>query len=570
MTDPVGALHHNLSRARTLVQEGVFYTLTPGERESLFLRSGDLLKKLESVSQDSLIIGMLGGTGVGKSSLMNALAGSEIASTSHRRPHTDAVLIYRFNDTPLPTNLPLDRFPWKEVTHDAVSIRQILVCDLPDFDSIIGEHREQVIAFLEYLDLLVWVTSPEKYADAQFFTVLESVPKARRNFYFVLNKTDLLFDEKSTETGYEELQKISLSLREYLKTAGIEDPDIFHVSALKIVRKDAHTHWNQLSLFRNELFRQRELKEVTVIKAANIDKEIDELFVLFEKESINLSIFQKHVNRMAEGFKQEMPRWGNTLHEVITLWAESTPLRAKLISMTTDTDVLVGPAGAFVLFGKNKTPLGANETDTESAILPALDEAVSLFQRQIDRITNNIAGRLLHEGVVPPLVERLRGEFGEHTMGHIRDNIMKTGMLHFSNRDRPLHRIYRGVQYVTYLFIACLLIFSLAGEDAWNGFYDTPGIASAFNFIVTAVFSAFSPHGLAALGSFALINIFVGYRYYRKYRKIVEKRTERLLRSFMNDLEVLWRDELDRVHERIIALGRELNENLGEIRRLRK
>lgn len=570
MTDPGGTLHHNLNRARTLVKEGVFYTLTPEEREFLFVRSGDIIKKLESLTQNSLVIGVIGGTGVGKSSLMNALAGSQIASTSHRRPHTDDVLIYRFKDTPLPSNLPAEKFPWKEVTHDAASIRQILLCDLPDFDSIVGEHREQVIAFLEYLDLLVWVTSPEKYGDAQFFDILQSVPKARRNFYFVLNKVDLLFDERSTETGYEELQKISSSLREYLDNAGVEDPNIYHVSALEVVKKAAHTHWNQLSLFRNEIFRQRELKEIKAIKAANIDKETDELFVLFEKESLNLSIFQEQVNKIAADFKQEITEGGNTFREVITLWSESTPLRTKLISMTTNTDVLVGPAGVFVLFGKNKTTMETDETETESTILPALDEVVSLFRRQIDRITNSIAGRLLREGIIPPLVERMRGEFDQSATEHIRDSIIRAGMEHFSDRNRPLHRIYRGIQYATYLLIVCLLIFSLAGENAWKDLYAKPGIASGLNFIVTAVFSAFSPRGLAALGSFALINIFVGYRFYRKYRKIVEQRTARLLNSFANDLEVLWKEELERMHGRLIALSRDLNANLDEIRQLRQ
>ena len=570
MTDPVGMLRQNLRRAMTFVQEGVFYTLRPEEREALFLTSGDLLKKLESVTQNSLVVGMLGGTGVGKSSLMNAMAGSHIASTSHRRPHTDAVLIYRFNETPLPANLPTGRFPWVEVTHDAASIRQVLICDLPDFDSIVGEHREQVIAFLEHLDLLVWVTSPEKYGDAQFFDFLQGVTKARRNFYFVLNKVDLLFDERNTEAGYEELQKISSSLREYLENVGIKDPDIYSISALEVAGKTAHTHWNQLSLFRNELFRQRELKEVKAIKAANIDKEIDDLFSLFEKESLNLSIFREQINRIATDFKEETAGWRDTLHEAIALWTDTTPLRENLISMTTDGDILVGPAGVFVLFDKKKSTMEPDETNTASSILPALDEVASLFRGQIDRITNSIAGRLLREGIIPPLVERLRSEFDEHATKHIRDSIVQAGMVHFSNRNRPINRIYRGVQYITYLLISCLLIVSLAGENAWKDFYAAPGISSALNFIVTAIFSAFSPRGLAALGSFVVINIFVGYRFYRKYRKIIEKRTDRLLRSFTNDLEVLWKEELDRIHERLIALVRSLNKNLDAIRQLRQ
>ncbi|OPX41116.1 MAG: hypothetical protein B1H13_03780 [Desulfobacteraceae bacterium 4484_190.3] len=60
-------------------------------------------------------MGLLGGTGVGKSSLMNALAGSEIAATSHRRQHTDSVLIYRYVKTPFPSDLSVTSVPGKNI-----------------------------------------------------------------------------------------------------------------------------------------------------------------------------------------------------------------------------------------------------------------------------------------------------------------------------------------------------------------------------------------------------------------------------------------------------------------------
>ncbi|MBN2687609.1 MAG: 50S ribosome-binding GTPase [Deltaproteobacteria bacterium] len=570
MTDAVEQLRQNLIRARAFVREGVFYALRPKEREFLFVRSGDLLEKLESVSQSSLLIGMIGGTGVGKSSLMNALAGSPIASTSHRRPHTDAVLIYRFRDTSLPSNFPLDRIPWKEVTHDEDSISQILICDLPDFDSIVGEHRDQVLTFLGYLDIVIWVTSPEKYADASFFTLLKDVPMARRNFYFVVNKVDLLFDEGKEGSGYERLHSISMSLRHYLRDAGVEEPVMYHVSALEFIENADHAPWNQLLSLRAELFRQRELKEVRVIKAANIDKETDDLFGLFEKEMLNLAMFKEQIGRIAEDFKREMEKWGQSFHEAITLWSESTPLRMKLISMTTDRDVLVGPSALMFHFGRGGAPPGTGEPGEVGTILSDLDDVVSLVRNQTERIAINVEGRLLREGIIAPLVERLRSEFDHHSMEQVEETIITSGMASFSEGNRHRYALYRGAQYAVYLLIACLLVFSLAGEAAWRDLYNNPGMATALNFIATAVVSAFTPRGLAALGSFALINVFIGYRFHSRYVKIVEKRANRLLRSFANGLEMIWKEQLEHLYGRLTTLGGELNENIDEIRRLKQ
>jgi GTP-binding protein EngB required for normal cell division len=570
MTDTTEQLRERLIRARAYVREGVFYALTKEEQEILFVKSGDLLEKLESVSQSSLVIGMIGGTGVGKSSLMNALAGSSIASTSHRRPHTDALLLYRFRDTPLPSNFPVNRFPWKEVTHDGASIRQILICDLPDFDSISEEHREQVLAFLEYLDLVIWVTSPEKYADASFFELLEEVSKARRNFYFVVNKVDILFDGVNGGSGYEKLYSLLASLRQYLKEKHIQNPLIYHVSAREFMKDVTHEPWNHLTSLRAELFRQRELKEVTVIKAANIDREADDLFRLFEKEALSLALFNDQINRTAEDLRSERAKWEVSFHEAITLWLESTPLRLKLVSMTKVRDALVGPSAFISSIAGSMASTRTDSSEEEGGIVSDLDDVVALCRNHAERIITGIERRLLRGGTVTPLIERLRNEFDHRLMEMANDRIMKSGVMMFSRGNQRRHTFYRGTQYVVYVAIASLLVFSLAGEEAWRALYNNPGVAGVLNCIVSAVTGAFTPRGLAALGSFALINVVVGYRFHSRYLKIAEKSADRLLRAFTNDLEMIWKEQLEYLHGVLMEVGEELNSNLDALRRLKQ
>ncbi len=201
-------LQNDLRRFQTLLHQGDFLSLSGEEKERLLGESFNLLRKFDALAESSLVVGLVGGTGVGKSSLMNALACAPIAATSHRRPHTDQALIYHHAATPLPDSITSSPYPHREISHQAETVRHILLCDLPDFDSLLTGHREQVIQFLEHLDILVWVATPEKYADERFYAFLRQVPKARRNYYFVLNKVDLFFRNGEPGTGHSQLDTV--------------------------------------------------------------------------------------------------------------------------------------------------------------------------------------------------------------------------------------------------------------------------------------------------------------------------------------------------------------------------
>ena len=112
-------LQSDLNRIQVLIHEDAFLSLSREEKERLSGDSQELVRKLGHVAESSLVGGLLGGTGVGKSSLMNALACSPIAATSHRRPHTEQVLIYHHAAVPLPDALNRSPYPWREITHEA-------------------------------------------------------------------------------------------------------------------------------------------------------------------------------------------------------------------------------------------------------------------------------------------------------------------------------------------------------------------------------------------------------------------------------------------------------------------
>lgn len=159
-----------------------------------------------------LVVALFGGTGVGKSSLLNRLAGEEIARTGVERPTSRDVTIYAHEDTPLKA---LDeRFPIDDVRvrrHKSDTYRNVLWIDAPDIDSTEEENRRRALACLPFVDLLCYVVSPERYRDDRGWQVLRERGQ-RHGWMFVMNHADEA-DERQRD-----------DFRGMLKPEGFDDP----------------------------------------------------------------------------------------------------------------------------------------------------------------------------------------------------------------------------------------------------------------------------------------------------------------------------------------------------------
>jgi hypothetical protein len=140
------------------------------------------------------VLALVGGTGVGKSSLLNALAAGPVSPASVRRPTTDRPVAWVTDAARADLDGLLE---WLEVAevqvHDRADRADVAILDLPDMDSVRPDHRERVEAILPKVDAVVWVTDPEKYHDAALHDELLRawLPRLRQQAV-VLNKTDRL------------------------------------------------------------------------------------------------------------------------------------------------------------------------------------------------------------------------------------------------------------------------------------------------------------------------------------------------------------------------------------------
>ncbi|WP_346620906.1 GTPase [Blastococcus montanus] len=117
---------------------------------------------------DATVVALAGATGSGKSTLFNALSGSEVSTPGVRRPTTGVAHATVWGAAGDGADRLLD---WLEVPrrhrHEPEpALDGLVLLDLPDHDSVRLEHRLEVDRLVGLVDVLVWVLDPQKYADA--------------------------------------------------------------------------------------------------------------------------------------------------------------------------------------------------------------------------------------------------------------------------------------------------------------------------------------------------------------------------------------------------------------------
>ena len=157
----------------TAILEGLEQAVGLGEQLGMhaeLVRARDVLAQTSHrrrLAPETTVAALLGATGSGKSSLTNALTGTEVTRTARIRPTTTRPIAV-VPDTAAGATELLD---WLAIDQRvrvdgswAPGEATVLV-DLPDIDSDEPSHRAIAERMAGKVDVLVWVLDPEKYAD---------------------------------------------------------------------------------------------------------------------------------------------------------------------------------------------------------------------------------------------------------------------------------------------------------------------------------------------------------------------------------------------------------------------
>lgn len=206
-----------------------------------------------------LIVAFMGGTGVGKSSLLNRLAASPVAKAGIERPTSREVTLYHYRDlaiSNLPVQLPLAQI--KIAQHDDAANQKIVWIDMPDFDSTEHSNKNLVLQWLPHIDVLIYVVSPERYRDEKAWRLLLA-EGGKHAWLFVLNQWD-----RGQVEQYADFQQ-------QLHKAGFIDPIIFTTSCTENLESD------QFSALRTTLLNLADNHTVQQLEQRNQRLKIDEL-----------------------------------------------------------------------------------------------------------------------------------------------------------------------------------------------------------------------------------------------------------------------------------------------------
>lgn len=556
-------LDRRVRAVEAVLTSGSFFPISEEERQSLWSRAQEIRRKLHQLEEGTLLIGLVGGTGVGKSTLMNALAQDPIASVSHRRPHTDRVLLYRHARCAVPTSLrTAGNGLFNEVVHEAEAVRHVIMADLPDVDSLVQEHRERALRFMEHLDLVLWVTTPEKYADGRFYDVLRAAPKARENFAFVLNKADIFFPGPEGPGSLGDLEKVVHSFRRLVREAGVPEPMIYVISAQEVLTEASTSPWNQFPFLRHWVFQERDAKEIRAIKEANLDVEFHALVVRLREGLAQLENAIRYL-KVLESALLDPQRFGNSAL-LARRGVQSLPtLGENLAESLYNPEDLSGASAVLAWLSR----MGSNPPAPSHAVFHLAREVSTElnehFQEYMAAFREYGAALAFQEGLMDPLraelLGRLQRSFENISVREQTEEMLMTVMAQAQRRgETSVRRRQRTVSVV----ITVLLLFALGGREGWRAVTAEPGVAQFVGLCAAVVEKLFSGQGLAALGTWAVLQLVLGGRFYREYKKSLQRRGEAIIDSLQSALEQVLRQALEQIVEVIRQCRKEMEDRM--------
>lgn len=507
---------------------------------------------------ECLYVGLVGGSGVGKSTLINAIARRKISDSSDRRPFTDKIVVYRHEDRRRGLEQLSNLFRNPDATHDNDNLKTLIICDLPDIDSLQTSNRGIVTEVLPHLDAIIWTVSPEKYADSSFYKLISASLIHQQNFIFVLNKMDQVFDDHIPDP-YLRVKEISGDFGFRLKEeALVNDPKTFCLSSLLEFQENTQAGFfsNEFQRFRESLTLKWNEKQIQAVKQANMIEETKNLLLEMEQD-----IEPEKKRRACESLEVEARSYSDSIisRENLILMEKLLTERATIILALRDTSIRLVTMTNNKLFLK-KTRI----EDCEIASLMTIvdSETAAIAQQRflkIERIENDAKAALVlstgekSEKRADSIVETISSKCAFHSFEICKTELENT----IASWNRWISKIRVGFQVLLLSLPVIFFFLKLSGFNSISDLIENGIMLSIANYSLKFLMSLFSLDGLVGLLVLVIIEsiviIFLAQRRLKKIEKIARRISVKATKNLMDCLNDSIKAE---INERFLSIRR--------------
>ncbi|MCA9065032.1 MAG: GTPase domain-containing protein [Planctomycetaceae bacterium] len=298
----------------------------PAERARGLLRR--ILLRMDSVRirlEAPLVVATFGGTGTGKSTLVNALIGQDVTESGRQRPttRTPVLLVHpQLNVESL--GLELSRFSVRRVESDV--LRDIVLIDCPDPDTsdtaTDGSNLALLRSIVPHCDVLVYTSTQQKYRSARIVDELRDVAAGCR----------LVFVQTHADTD-EDIRKDWQTCL----TAHYDVPEMYFVDSRRAFTEQQQgirpggDFGRLLELLTNQLGTSRRI----AIRRANLIDLLEEAIRICRAE---YEVTLPEVQRLVETLEEQRRKLRQTLTEQLAdeLLVNQSLWERRLVSSITD------------------------------------------------------------------------------------------------------------------------------------------------------------------------------------------------------------------------------------------
>lgn len=269
-----------------------------------------------------LLVVVAGPTGSGKSTIVNSIAEGEVSRPGPLRPTTRQPVVWCHRQH-AERYVQIGSVECKVVADDHPLLEDLTIVDTPDIDSYVADHWATTVEILHHADVVVFLTSAQRYADAVPWEVLGDVDRRGSAILFVLNRLSRRASGAISDYG--------ALLRRHGLAGGGEVPVVFPVQEQRVRGEAAALPPKAVSRLVSELRRlagrrTEVLDEITARAVAHAIDEAgvvaDEIVAQDEERQRLEAIVERIYSDALEELTTELDRGSLIRTEVVERWSE--------------------------------------------------------------------------------------------------------------------------------------------------------------------------------------------------------------------------------------------------------